>query len=251
MEEIIYNFSKRKAKNAQHAQFVTDVLAAVPEDTATAQGFAAQREAFAAAAVAELDCFQMDKGYLATPEIAAADQRRDDVYLFYKQLVGVYANYCPNEDKRQASATLAFAFREAGDVARLDYAGETAVLTDLVERLAEEPYAGALATLGLEDMAAVLEEANGIFNTLYLERNAQERDRSMGSRMKALRPASDEAFDGLAKAVNALYAVNEMVAKDPEKSTALKQVIDDVNAVVVRFRKTISKASPEEEEEEA
>ena len=49
MKEILYNFSKARARNAQHVQFATDVLAAVPEETATAQGFAPQRTVFASA----------------------------------------------------------------------------------------------------------------------------------------------------------------------------------------------------------
>ena len=43
MKEIIYAFSKHNAKNAQHVLFVQDVLAAVPEATATTYGFGKQR----------------------------------------------------------------------------------------------------------------------------------------------------------------------------------------------------------------
>ena len=78
MKEIIYDFSKSRARNAQHVQFVTDILAAVPEATATAQGFASQRAALATAAADELDCFQPDKAYLGTPEIESTDRRRDN-----------------------------------------------------------------------------------------------------------------------------------------------------------------------------
>ena len=233
MKEIIYDFSKSKARNAQHVQFVTDILAAVPEATATAQGFASQRAVLATAAADELDCFQPDKAYLGTPEIESTDRRRD------------------NADKQQAGATVAFAFREAGKASELDYASETAVLSDLVAKLGEDPYAAALAEIGLSDAPTVIAEANDAFNAVYLKRSAEERDRKLGATMKTLRPVSDEAFNELAKAVNALYAANELVTKDPEKSTALEKVIDDVNAVVVRFRKTISTASSASEDEPA
>ena len=251
MKEIIYDFSKSRARNAQHVQFVTDILAAVPEATATAQGFASQRAALATAAADELDCFQPDKAYLGTPEIETTDRRRDNTFLFYKQLAQAYANYCPDADKQQAGATVAFAFREAGKASELDYASETAVLSDLVAKLGEDPYAAALAEIGLSDAPTVIAEANDAFNAVYLKRSAEERDRKLGATMKTLRPVSDEAFNELAKAVNALYAANELVTKDPEKSTALEKVIDDVNAVVVRFRKTISTASSASEDEPA
>ena len=251
MKEIIYDFSKSRARNAQHVQFVTDILAAVPEATATAQGFASQRAALATAAADELDCFQPDKAYLGTPEIETTDRRRDNTFLFYKQLAQAYANYCPDADKQQAGATVAFAFQEAGTASELDYASETAVLSDLVAKLGEDPYAAALAEIGLSDAPTVIAEANDAFNAVYLKRSAEERDRKLGATMKTLRPVSDEAFNELAKAVNALYAANELVTKDPEKSTALEKVIDDVNAVVVRFRKTISTASSASEDEPA
>ena len=250
MKEIIYDFSKSRARNAQHVQFVTDILAAVPEATATAQGFASQRAALATAAADELDCFQPDKAYLGTPEIESTDRRRDNTFLFYKQLAQAYANYCPDADKQQAGATVAFAFHEAGKASDLDYASETAVLSDLVAKLGEEPYAAALAEIGLSDAPTVIAEANDAFNAVYLKRSAEERDRKLGATMKTLRPVTDDAFNELAKAINALYAANELVTKDVEKSAALEKVIDDVNAIVVRFRKTISTASSASEEEE-
>ena len=250
MKEIIYQFSKHNARNAQHVQFATDVLNAVPEETATAQGFASQRAVLATAAADELDCFQPDKAYLGTPEIESTDRRRDTVFLFYKAIANAYADYCPDADKQQAGATVAFAFREAGKASELDYASETAVLSDLVGKLGEDPYAAALAEIGLSDAPTVIAEANDAFNAVYLKRSAEERDRKLGATMKTLRPVTDDAFNELAKAINALYAANELVTKDAEKSTALEKVIDDVNAIVVRFRKTISTASSASEEEE-
>lgn len=250
MKAIIYGFSKHNARNAQHMQFIADVLAAVPETSATGQGFVAQRTAFAEAVSAEEECFRPDKRYLNTPEIKKADKKRDKAFFFYKQIAQTYANYCLDEEKRQAGKTVAFAFREAGKATKLDYASETAVLADLAAKLGEPPYAEALAALGLDDAPAAIAEANDAFNAVYLERSAQERDRALGTTMKELRPVSDAAFEELAKTVNVLYAVNELVAKDEEKRAALEKVIDDVNAVVVRFRKTISRAPAAEDEAE-
>ena len=216
MKEILYNFSKARARNAQHVQFATDVLAAVPEETATAQGFSPQRTVFASATGDEQDCFQPDRGYLGTEEIEASDNKRDNIFYFYKHLIEAYANYCPDEVKKNAGRTLLFA----------------------------------IAEIGLSDAPTVIAEANDAFNAVYLKRSAEERDRKLGATMKTLRPVTDDAFNELAKAINALYAANELVTKDAEKSTALEKVIDDVNAIVVRFRKTISTASSASEEEE-
>ena len=243
MKEIIYDFSRQNARNAQHTQFATDALAAIPQDVAEAQGFAAQRAAFAAAVANELECFQPDKAYLETPEIAAADRARDQLFYFYKQVIQAYADFQPDADKRKAGSTLAFAFREAGRVAEVDYASETALLTDLVEKLRQEPYVAALAAIGLADAPDELEAANTAFNTIYLKRSAAERDRAQSWSMKTLRPVTDDAFNALAKAINALYAVNEMVTDDADVRTALGKVIDDVNAIVIRLKKTIGQST--------
>ena len=243
MKEIIYDFSCSKARNAQHVQFATDLLAAIPEETATTQGFAAQRAAFATAATNEQLCFRPDKGYLDTPEIEAADSKRDNLFLLYSHIFQAFADYSPETSKQQAGQTLTFAFREAGQAARLDYASETAVLTDLVGRLRTEPYSAALTTLGFDDAPDELETANDAFNALYLKRAAEEKSRALGMKMKDLRPLTDAAFVTLAKAINALYAVNEMVTDDAEKRTALGALIDEVNTIVVRFRKTIGSSA--------
>ena len=243
MKEIIYEYPHSRVRNPQHVQFATDALAAIPQAVAEAQGFAKQRAAFAAAVANELECFQPNKGYLDTPEIVAADQARDKLFYFYKHIIQAYADYQPDADKQKAGATLAFAFHEAGRVADVDYASETALMSDLVEKLRQEPNVTALAAIGLADAPDELEAANTAFNTIYLKRSAAERDRAQSWSMKTLRPVTDDAFNALAKAINALYAVNEMVTDDADVRTALGKVIDDVNAIVIRLKKTIGQST--------
>lgn len=244
MKEIIYDFPRSRAKNAQHVQFATDVLAAVTEEVATAQGFASQRSAFATATTAEQDCFKVSRKYVDTTEVASRDSVRDNVALFYRGIARVNAEYGLTAETRKAGQLVLDLFNNAGDVVRMDYASETATLTDLVGKMRETMYAEALTAIGIESAPDDIEEANDAFNAIYLQRSAAERDRAFAADMKTLRPATDEAFDALAYAINALFAVNEMVTNDEGKRTALTKVIDDVNAIVVRFRKTIGQKSP-------
>lgn len=244
MKEIIYDFPRSRAKNAQHVQFATDVLAAVTEEVATAQGFASQRSAFATATTAEQDCFKVSRKYVDTTEVASRDSVRDNVALFYRGIARVNTEYGLTAETRKAGQLVFDLFNNAGDVVRMDYASETATLTDLVGKMRETMYAEALTAIGIESAPDDIEEANDAFNAIYLQRSAAERDRAFAADMKTLRPATDEAFDTLAYAINALFAVNEMVTNDEGKRTALTKVIDDVNAIVVRFRKTIGQKSP-------
>lgn len=243
MKEILYNFSRVRAKNAQHVLFLTHVLAAIPQEVAEARGFAARLTAFAAAAANEQECFRPGRAFLDTTDIVAADRARDELFYFYNQVIQAYASYHPDAERRKAGATLAFAFREAGNVAKADYASETASLTDLVGTLRSEPYVAALAVLGLDEAPDELEAVNQAFDALFVKRTAEERDRAQSWNMKMLRLLSDAAFDDLAKAINALYISNELVAGDEAIRTELGKVIDDVNAVIVCLKKTMNQGA--------
>ena len=76
MKEIVFDFSRHAAKNAQHVEFMRSVLEVVTEEVAMAQGFAAQRDAFAAAVDDEVARFQPEKAFLDTPEITRGALRR-------------------------------------------------------------------------------------------------------------------------------------------------------------------------------
>ena len=243
MKELLYDFSRRNARNAQHVQFATDVVASISQEVAQSRGFASQYATFTKAVADEQECFQPNKGYLETSEIAAADMARDRLFYFYKQVIQAYADYHPDDAKQKAGAALAFVFREAGKVADADYASETALLTDLVGRLRQAPNTAALTAIGLESAPDDLEAANEAFNAIYLKRAAEERDRAQAWKMKDLRRVTDDAYNELAKAVNALFAVNELVTKDEETRTALTAVIDDVNAIAIRLKKTIGQGT--------
>ena len=239
MKEIIYDFSRQNARNNQHVNFATNALAAFPEEVATAQGFAELRSAFAAAVDDEVLCFQPDKSYMDTPEVEETDLTRDSTFMFYKHIALTYADYCPDAEKRAHGKTLAFAFDNEGDVTRAEYTGETAMLADLADKLRQEPYAAALTALGIDDAPDQIEAANDAFNQVYMRRAAEMEGRATSFNMKALRPRTDDAFNELAKAVNALYAVNELVTKDEAKREALGKVIDDVNVVVYSLRRVM------------
>ena len=237
MKEINYDFSRQNARNNQHVNFATNALAAFPEEVAEAQGFAELRSAFATAVDDEVLCFQPDKSYMDTPEVEETDLTRDSTYLFYKHLALTYADYCPDAEKRAHGKTLAFAFDNEGDVTRAEYTGETAMLADLADKLRQEPYAAALTALGIDDAPDQIDAANDAFNQVYMRRAAEMEGRATSFNMKALRPRTDDAFNELAKAVNALYAVNELVTKDEVQAAVLHHKLPRLDADNERRRR--------------
>ena len=252
MNEIDYLFSKHRAKNAQHTLFGQDVLAAVTEEVATKYGFLPQWTAFSTAVNAEANRFKPAITYVDTATLESKDKQRDTVYRLNKGKAKLYYECGTTPEEVEAGRIVSIAFDESENAHEQDLASETATLRDLVAKLRVEPYLSALSTIGMEGAPGAIEEANEAFHEVYTQRTAEERDRAAAPDMKTLRAATDAAFDALAKAINALYAVNEMVGNDEETRVELGEVIADVNAVVVRFRKIMggSTGKPDEGGEE-
>ena len=243
MSEINYQFSRHNAKNAQHLQFSKNELIAIPQAMATKYGFINPWNAYNQAVQNQSNCYKPEQSYLDTPEVETTDRARDEVFLFYSRVIQDYADYCPDAEKKKAAQTLAHAFRETGDATRMEYSGETAAIDDLVEKLQEEPYASALTVMGMEDAPETLSTYNTKFNEIFMKRTDEERKRAYASNMKTLRPITDEAFNSLARTINALYAVNELTTQDETTRQELGKIIDDANSAIVRFRKTIGNSS--------
>lgn len=241
MKKVNYEYSKTRYTNAQHVSFMSGMLELVGEAAAKALGLEATWSAFAEAVARESLCFSPEKGFLDTPEVLAADRRRVEVFLFYKNAVLNFADYCPDESLREVASSPAFLFRSVANAGREEYTGKTATLDYVADQLARPPYAEALARLGLAAAPADIASANEAFNALYMRRAAEMRERSVADKTRALRPLTDRAFDELAKAINALYAANELVTRDEGRRALLDRLIDDMNAHILQLRKVARK----------
>ena len=249
MEEIRYSFSRYNARIALHVQFLTDTLEKVPADKAEELGFAEPRANFANHANLEIARFKFDAAYADTPDVVKTDKNRDDSVQFNRFIAHTYATYCTDPDLRAAGETVSILFETTGNIIYLPYAEETSTITQLTNKLREEPYVSALAKIGLENAPDEMDAFNKEFNDIYFKRSTENRDRAYATPTKTLRQNSDAAFDELAKAINAMYVVNELVTKDESKREALKQIIDDVNALIVRFQMNMNGSASTDKEE--
>ena len=241
---------KTKANNGLHVQLMTDLSTKITKEVAETLGFAGPYAKFFAAATMEIDNYKPFRGYVDTKEVQGGDDVRDDTFYFNRAVAKAYADHHPDADIRKAGADVYFLFNEAGEVADMDYAAETATITQLVTKMRQEPFVSALAKIGQEGMPDMLESYNTAFHEIYSKRSVTERERTTTASMKELRAASDAAWDELAEAINALYTVNELVTKDEEKAAALLKVIDDANTYLLRFRKTVSGSASSATDEE-
>lgn len=243
----------KRARNGEHYQAHADILNAISEAFVSGQGIKALRDAYAKLYELEDECYLRNQAYEDTPEIAEADQLRDELFLFVSQTIETN-KLSPVAANREAAGRLGFVLDPYKDAPRQSLAKNTAEVTDFGKAISEESHAEDVTTLGLDAPLAALKEANEAFNRLYLERSKEKEERSKSETMKTIRPKVDAAFKELATAINSLYNVNELITKDAEKEQELGTVIDEVNAILLQLQETLSRAGigskPEREPEE-
>lgn len=237
MSEVI-KISTARAKNAQHAQMATDVLEKITQETANKLGFGTQWEAFSAKARLETKHFKPERKLLATSEVKRNDSERDHTLHLYRLIAKAYAIHAQDKEKQAAGKVLTHLFKQARDAAKKDYASQTAMFTSLTKELRKEPYVLALKTLNLSSAPDDIDAANLKFNQTYAKRSGAAQERAMYNTQQ-LRKETDAALRELTKVINALFAVNELITRDDETRAALQQIIDDLNAIFYRFRKTV------------
>ena len=241
MKEINSKFNFRPARNAEHYQANNDIIAAVSAEFVTSMGILPLRTEYQRLLDIENDCYLRNAEYQETPEVEAKDKKRDDLFLYVSQTIAT-GELCPVENTRAAAARLAYMLKPYRDAPRLNYASNTAAVTDFVEKMQDEANRADVTALGLTDAIAALDIANKEFNTVYTGRSTQVLTRATSETMKTIRPQVDTAFKALASAINALYQVNELVTKDAAKEQSLGTVIDCVNALLIQLQTTLSRA---------
>lgn len=241
MKTIIVDSVLRRARNAEHYQAHNDILEVITVEFVTAFGIPALREKYQSLFDIENDCYLHNAAYQDTPELQAADRKRDDLFLYNSQTITT-AGLSPIEATAAAGKRLSYVLAPYKEAPRLAYASNTAAITDFVLKMREPANAADITTLSLTAAIDALDEANKEFNRIYTKRSAELLTRSTSENMKSIRLKVDEAFREVASAINAFYQVNELVTKDIEKSRTLSSVIDNINAILYQLQTTLSRA---------
>lgn len=241
MKEINLKFGFTRPRNAEHYQLHHDILQIITTEFVTALGFPQLREEYKRLFDIENECYLRNMAFQDTPELQAADRKRDDRFLYNSQSINT-ACLSPIEATAKAGKRLVYQLKPYIDAARLSYAANTAAVTDFVDKMREPANAADIATLGLTAAIDALDEANKEFNQIYSGRSTELFTRASSENMKSIRSQVDEAFKATASAINAFYQVNELTAKDAEKKKKMESVIDAVNAAIYQLQATLSRA---------
>lgn len=241
MKEINLSFGFTRPRNPEHYQMHHDMLEIITPDFATAFGIPQLREEYQRLFDVENECYLRNTAFQDTPELQAADRKRDDRFLYNSQSINT-ACLSPIEATAEAGRRLAYHMKPYMKAPRLTYAANTAAVTDFVEKMREPANAADITTLGLTPAIDALDEANKKFNKIYTQRSSELLTRASSENMKSIRSQVDDAFKKAASAINAFYQVNELTVKDADKKKKLETVIDGVNAVLYQLQATLSRA---------
>ena len=238
MKEIL-KANLNNARNAEHYQFHSDVLSIVTEEVAAAQKIESLRSEYVALFEKENAAFIQNRAYESTKDVEAKDRERDDLFLYIKQTVDSNL-YCPVANKKAAAEKLSFAMKPYRSANTKAFAENTAQVTNLVQDLQSEAYAGYVELLGLTEAVAQLQVANNEFNAIYMGRSGEKLVRASNENMKSIRPKVDTAYRSLASAINALYQVNSLITRSATTEAELGSLIDGVNALIIQLHQTLS-----------
>lgn len=242
------------ARNAEHQLFHEMVLNALTPQVAEELGIGPQRAAYAALFGRERRDIVRTPAYKQTPEIVALKRKRQELYLYVKQMAEVFLRH-PDAACRKAAEHLTFVLDPFRRMMQTPQNEASAELGKLVRVLREEGNAPAVAALGLTEAVTLLGEANEAFIAVNSERADERWRRETGINMERIRPQVDKAYRRVATVVNALAVVSAEVTHDTAGAETLDSLIDGINAIVMDLRDAMhrrqARDSNEGAEEEA
>lgn len=235
----VYDLSR--ARNAEHYQLHSDILSALSEEFLTDSGLTALGEQYKSLFAVENECYLRNADYKETPEIEAADSRRDSLFLYVAQTITTGIR-CPITATHDAAQRLSYVLKPYKNAPRLNYASNTASISDFLLKLQEPANSADVDTLGLSTAISALDAANKEFNTLYSGRSISVLSRSTSETMKTIRPKVDDMAKQLFSAINSLYQVNTLITKNADTEKTLSDVIDHINSLLTQLQMTLSRA---------
>ena len=128
---------------------------------------------------------------LITPQLEAADERRDNAITAINTVVQGYLRHF-NADKKNAALLLdANIEANGGNIARLEWSLESTNVVNLMQDWTSKPeLANAVNLLGLSDLIAELQDANKAFMELMAARDKEMGDKRTVVKLKELREQS-------------------------------------------------------------
>lgn len=227
------------ARNGEHVQFHTDVLAVLTAELAATFKIETLHTVYAELFAREDAAFAISRGLASTADIETKDEARDRITRYLFQMIEA-KRLSPVEAESKAAESVTVKISPYRNAHLKPYAQNTAEVANMVSDLQGDDCKEEVATLGIAATVEQLKTANDEFNAVYTGRSDEKLGRAQTDKMKTVRPLVDDAYRDVVKAINALYSVNALITKDADTETALAAVIDKLNALGLQLTETVS-----------
>ena len=242
MKEVNSSFNFRGALNAEHFQVHSDLLNAISSEEALSLGLAGLRDQYVELFNKENSCYLLNRSYIQSDEIRGKHASRVQQFSYILKCIDNESD-AGTEEAQQAENVLLYSVKPYRAARKMRYAATTGALSDFINRMREPDCATHIETLQLAESLSRLETLNQAFNAIYQERSEQLLSRATSHTMVSIRPLVDKAFKELAKALNALYRVNELTEQSETKEQQLAAIIDRINAILYQLQLTLSRVN--------
>lgn len=228
------------ARNAEHYQLFSGLLAIATEEFATTYKLTAFRTAFAASFAKENTAYLQNLAYEGTKTVEKANETCDRRFRLLERNVEV-GKLSDEPTEVEAAERIAYVMKPYKGAPGKPHAENIAMVKDLVEALESDKHASDVETLGLTSVLASLKQSVVDFEKAYAARADERLARTSMDGMKAIRPIVEQDFANLASLVTALYLVAAHVDNDAERAAALEAVIDRMNALILEYHKKLAR----------
>lgn len=228
------------ARNAEHYQLFSTLLAIVTEEFATTYKLTAFRTAFAASFAKENDAYLQNQAFEGTKTVEKANETCDRRFRLFERNVEV-GELSDTPAEVEAAERIAFAMKPYKGAPGKPHAENIAMVKDMIGLLESDKYTSDVETLGLTSILASLKQSVVDFEKAYAARAGERLERVSMDDMKAVRPVVEQDFANLASLITALYLVAAHVDKDAERTTALEAVVDRLNALILEYHKKLAR----------
>ncbi|WP_416865243.1 MAG: DUF6261 family protein [Imperialibacter sp.] len=225
---MIEGISLKTLRNSEFSQFMSDVLTIVSNNKPTALKVEAEHAALAAV-LGEINAiFKAKRGFATTEELEELDARRDKTITGLGLLVNAQTYHPSATIRRYAELLNGHLKNYGGNIARQNYASETAIINNiLTEWASKSDLSEAAAALQLSDWTTDLKEANTAFNEKYLQRNTEMSSVSADT-LKDKRNTAAEAYYELRDLIVAYHTIKK--GAEPFSKT-----VKELNALVGQY----------------
>jgi hypothetical protein len=221
--------SFRLVRNSEHYNYHSNVLKTITPIVAKNYNMEDHRLAYEKLFRKEDEAFTRNRAFEETKDIQAADQKRDELFFFIKRFIE-NMKYNPDPILKSSGRLLDEALEPYRNAHRKSFQENTHMIDSFIKEMEEnEQRFKALEHLDLIRPLELLKAANESFRSLYDERSAKRRQRSMKDKLKQLRPQVDQAFFEVVKFVNAVYLVSHEITKEQSVINELELIIDKIN----------------------